>query len=84
MFLAFYWLFSLAFLSRKEATLIPVFIVWGVSCLLVTTLDIHVSVFDKGFQLLFSLRNLQFIAGYCAGWLVRNRLISGPVGRRLL
>jgi|GEM_PF-6178544 len=84
MFLAFYWLFSLAFLSHKEATLIPVFTAWGVSCLLVTALDVHVSVFDKGFQLFFSLPNLQFIAGYIGGWLVRNGFISGPVSRRLL
>jgi peptidoglycan/LPS O-acetylase OafA/YrhL len=84
MFLAFYWLFSLAFLFRKEATLIPIFAVWGISCLLVAVLDVHFSAFDKGFQLFFSPRNLEFIAGYAAGWLVRNRFISVVAGRRLL
>ena len=84
MFLVFYWLFSLAFLSRREATLIPIFTVWGIGCLLTKGLDLHSPVFDEGFQILFSVRNLEFIAGYTGGWLVRNGRISGEWGRKLL
>jgi peptidoglycan/LPS O-acetylase OafA/YrhL len=84
MFLAFYWLFSLAFLLRREAVLIPIFALWGIGCLLVKVLDVDFPFFDKGFQLLFSLRNLEFIAGYTAGWLVRNGYISGVLSRRLI
>ena len=84
MFLVFYWLFSLAFLSRREATLIPIFTIWGIGCFLTEILNLHSPVFDQGFQLLFSLRNLEFIAGYAGGWLVRNGRISGSLGRKLL
>jgi len=84
MFLVFYWLFSLSMLFRREASLIPIFTLWGFGSLLIPSLDIHFPVFDKGFQLLFNLRNLEFIAGYGAGWLVRNRYISSRLGRQLL
>jgi peptidoglycan/LPS O-acetylase OafA/YrhL len=84
MFLVFYWFFSLAFLSRREATLIPIFTLWGIGCLLTKNLDLHTPVFDEGFQILFSVRNLGFIAGYTGGWLVRNGRISGELGRKLL
>jgi peptidoglycan/LPS O-acetylase OafA/YrhL len=84
MFLVFYWLFSLAFISRREASLIPIFTLWGIGCLLTKGLDLDTPVFDEGFQLLFSIRNLEFIAGYAGGWLVRNGHISGELGRKLL
>lgn len=83
MFLAFYWLFSAAFLVRREGILVPIFALWGTGCLVVAGLDVHVPVADKAFQILFSLRNLEFIAGYAGGWLVRNQLISGAWGRKL-
>jgi exopolysaccharide production protein ExoZ len=84
MFLVFYWLFGIALVFRREATLIPIFIAWGIGCLLTGILNLHSPVFDEGFQILFSVRNLEFIAGYGAGWLVRNGRISGALGRKLL
>ena len=83
-FLVFYWFFGLAFLFRREATLLPIFTAWGISCLLTERLGLHFPVFDEGFQILFSIRNLEFIAGYGVGWLARNGRISGASGKRLL
>jgi peptidoglycan/LPS O-acetylase OafA/YrhL len=84
MFLIFYWLFSLAFLFRRETSLIPIFSVWGGGCVLIRGFALHSPVFDEGFQMLFSIRNLEFIAGYAAGWLVRTGRISGTWGGKLM
>lgn len=80
MFLIFYWLFSLAFVFRNEKMLIPVFGIWVTACLVIEFLDVHSPIFDKGFQILFDPRNLEFIFGYVGGWLVRSRKISGKLG----
>jgi peptidoglycan/LPS O-acetylase OafA/YrhL len=84
MFLVFYWLFSAAFLVRREAILLPIFALWGTGCLLVAGFDIHTPIANKAFQILFSLRNLEFIAGYAGGWLVRNMFITGAWGRKVV
>ena len=83
-FLVFYWLFSLAFVARRERVLIRIFSLWGAGCLLNELLALHFPVFDEGFQILFNFRNLEFIAGYGVGWLVRNGRISPTMGQKLL
>ena len=84
MFLIFYWLFSLAFVFRHESVLIPIFSLWGVACLLIYFFDVKFPVFNEGIQFAFGIRNLEFIGGYFAGWLVRSHKISVHISSRLL
>lgn len=83
LFLIFYWLFSVSFIAQREAVLLPIFTLWGIGCTAAWGLNLHITVFDEGFQTLFNLRNLSFIAGYGAGWLVRTGRISGALGKHL-
>jgi peptidoglycan/LPS O-acetylase OafA/YrhL len=76
MFLVFYWLFSLTFVFRRESVLIPIFSFWILACLITEFMEIKFPFFQEGFDILFNLRNLEFVLGYLGGWLVRSQKIS--------
>jgi len=80
LFLIFYWLFSIAFVFRRESVLIPIFAIWTLACVAVEFLEIKSPVFDAGVGIAFSIRNIGFVLGYFGGWLVRSRKVSARLG----
>lgn len=75
-FLVFYWLFSLALLFKQEKILIPIFGLWGLSCLLIWWTDLGKSLPSEWRITIFDPRNIEFIMGYLAGKLILQRRIN--------
>jgi len=84
MFLIFYWLFSLAILFRREETLIPIFGLWGIGCILYLWLNMEPDFHPEWIGTLFDIRNLELIFGYAAGKLISTRRISLKAGGWIL
>ena len=84
MFLIFYWLFSLAILFRREETLIPIFGLWGIGCILYLWLNMEPDFHPEWIGTLFDIRNLELIFGYAAGKLISTRRISLKAGNWIL
>ncbi len=82
-FLLFYFLFSLAYLFKKEAALWGVFAIWAVGIVAFNFLDWRAPLPHHWAQMLFYERNLEFIFGYGAGILLRQRRIKLAWGRGL-
>jgi exopolysaccharide production protein ExoZ len=76
LFLVFYWLFSLAFLFRNEKVLFPVFTVWAAGCIFFTWFDWKPAFASDWFQIIFDIRNVEFIFGYLAGKLIITGRVS--------
>jgi peptidoglycan/LPS O-acetylase OafA/YrhL len=70
LFLVFYWLFSITFIFKSERVLYPIFIFWTLGCVYYSWLGWRPAIAPEWFQIIFDIRNVEFIFGYLAGKLV--------------
>ena len=82
-FMLFYYIFSIAFIVRRESVLWPIFTVWFISIILYTWFNWRYGLPDHWAWLLFNERNLEFIFGYLAGMILRERKVTIYWGRWL-
>jgi len=78
--LIFYWLFSLAFIFRRERILIPVFALWGTGCLAYSWFQWNPGLPVEWSNILFNHRNIEFIFGYLGGKVLITQEIKTKAG----
>jgi peptidoglycan/LPS O-acetylase OafA/YrhL len=81
MFLLFYWLFSLAFIFRRESILIPVFSLWILGILAYSSSLWNPNLPEEWSLILFKHRNIEFIFGYLGGKLLLSRKVGLKGGK---
>jgi len=84
LFLLFYWLFSLAYVFRREIVLVPVFALWGGASLVYSWLQWNPGLPPEWNAILFNHRNIEFIFGYMGGKLLLTNRIKPIAGKWIL
>lgn len=84
MFVLFYFIFSIAFLSKSEKILLPIFGIWIMGIVAVHLFRWKPALPVRWAELLFSFRNLEFILGYAGGVLVRKQILSEKLAKSIL
>jgi peptidoglycan/LPS O-acetylase OafA/YrhL len=81
MFVLFYWIFSVAFLARREWVLAPIFAIWALGIVAYTWLNWRPNLEPRWSILFFQGRNLDFILGYIVGVVLRRKMLTLNAGR---
>ncbi len=84
MFVLFYWIFSLAFVARREWVLAPIFLIWAVLVIVYSWMGWWPNLPGEWSTLFFQARNLDFIFGYVVGILLRQDRLTLKQGRGIL
>ncbi|NUM47662.1 MAG: acyltransferase [Anaerolineales bacterium] len=82
-FILFYFLFSLAYLFKKESSLWGVFSVWALGVVAFNFFGWKPAMPHHWAQMLFYERNLEFIFGYLAGLILRQGRLPIQWARRV-